>query len=123
MCFFLKGELSGIIDYYFACSDILAYDIGVCLNAWCFEEDGAFNITKARKYLKNYTKMRPLSNQELEALPILARGSALRFLLTRLFDWINTPKDALVTPKNPMEYLQKLRFHKGVKSQESYGIY
>lgn len=121
--FYLKDELSGIIDYYFACYDILAYDIGICLNAWCFEPDGAFNITKARKYLKEYERVRKLEKQEIEALPILARASALRFLLTRLFDWINTPKDALVTPKNPTEYFKKLKFHQAVKSEKSYGIY
>ena len=121
--FFLGKNLSGIIDFYFACNDFIAYDLAVVLNAWCFEDDFSFNITKARKLLSEYNKVRALSEEEINALPILARGSAIRFLLTRLYDFINTPKDALVTIKNPIEYLIKLRFHRGVKSSQAYGIY
>jgi homoserine kinase type II len=120
--FFRDGHLSGLIDFYFACTDAFAYDIGVCLNAWCFEPDGSFNITKARRMLATYRIERGFSTEELAALPILARGAALRFLLTRLYDWLNTPEGALVVPKNPMEYVHKLRFHQGVKSVGEYGL-
>jgi homoserine kinase type II len=120
---FFEGErLSGLIDFYFACSDFLAYDLAVCLNAWCFEQDGSFNVTKARRMVNAYRSVRDLSPDELELLPLLARGAAMRFLLTRLYDWLNTPKDALVTPKNPMEYVQKLRFHRGVRGSSGYGL-
>jgi len=120
--FFLGDELSGLIDFYFACTDAFAYDVAICLNAWCFEQDGAFNVTKARALLNGYTKVRPLSEPEYEVLPLLARGSALRFLLTRLYDWLSVPEGALVTPKDPLEYLKKLRFHQSVESVKSYGL-
>lgn len=115
-------RMSGFIDFYFACTDILAYDLAICLNAWCFEEDGAFNATKARLMLNGYRKVRPLSADELEALPLLARGAAMRFLLTRSYDWLNTPPGAMVKRKDPLEYLRKLRFHQGVTSPGQYGI-
>jgi homoserine kinase type II len=120
--FFLDGRLSGLIDFYFACNDALAYDIAICLNAWCFEADRAFNVTKARALLAGYTAVRPLEPAEMSALPILARGAALRFLLTRLYDWVNTPAGALVRPKDPLEYWHKLRFHRGVASAAAYGL-
>ena len=120
--FFLKGDLSGLIDFYFACTDMLAYDIAICLNAWCFEPDNAFNVTKARALLTGYSRTRPLEAAEYEALPLLARGSALRFLLTRLNDWLNVPPNALVTPHDPLEYLRKLRFHRSVESAREYGL-
>ncbi len=120
--FFLNDRLSGLIDFYFACNDFLAYDVAICLNAWCFESDNAFNATKARALLQAYEKVRPLTDEERAALPILARGSALRFMLTRLYDWVNTPKDALVKRKDPQEYLAKLRFHRGVRSLADYGL-
>jgi homoserine kinase type II len=120
---FFEGErLSGIIDFYFACSDFFAYELAICLNAWCFEVDGSFNITKARRMITGYRNIRELSQGELDALPLLARGAAMRFLLTRLYDWVNTPPDALVTPKNPMEYIRRMRFHRGVKSCSGYGL-
>jgi homoserine kinase type II len=120
--FFLGERLSGIIDFYFACNDFFAYDIAVCLNAWCFEPDNAFNITKARFLLQAYRAKRPISDEELEALPLLARGSALRFLLTRLYDWLNHPEGALVAPKDPLEYWNKLRFHSEVRGPGAYGL-
>ena len=120
--FFQQKALSGLIDFYFACNDLLAYDIAICLNAWCFEPDGAFNITKARYLLGSYQAVRPLRSDELNALPLLARGAALRFLLTRLFDWQNQVEGALVRPKNPIEYLEKLRFHRGVRGPGAYGL-
>jgi homoserine kinase type II len=120
---FFEGErLSGLIDFYFACTDFLAYDLGVCLNAWCFEPDGSFNVTKARRFVTAYTSVRALAPEELEALPLLARGAAMRFLMTRLYDWLHTPKNALVTPKNPMEYLQRLRFHRSARGLGAYGL-
>jgi homoserine kinase type II len=120
--FFLNDQVSGLIDFYFACNDALAYDLAICLNAWCFEPDGAFNITKARHMLARYRAVRPLDAAELSALPILARGAALRFLLTRLFDWLHQVDGALVRPKNPLEYWQKLRFHREVTRPAAYGI-
>ena len=120
--FFLNERLSGLIDFYFACNDFLAYDVAICLNAWCFEPDNAFNATKARALLQGYDKVRRLGDDERRALPTLARGSALRFLLTRLYDWVHTPADALVKRKDPQEYLAKLRFHRGVTSLAEYGL-
>ncbi|ALN72994.1 homoserine kinase [Aureimonas sp. AU20] len=120
--FFLEGQLSGLIDFYFACNDILAYDLAICLCAWCFELDGAFNVTKGRQLIEGYESVRPLSAAEREALPILARGAAVRFLLTRLYDWINTPANSFVTKKDPKEYLRKSRFHRQVRSLSDYGV-
>ncbi|MGA3402694.1 MAG: homoserine kinase [Acetobacteraceae bacterium] len=120
--FFLDGRLSGLIDFYFAATDILAYDIAVCLNAWCFEQDFTFNVTKARAMLSGYAATRPLSAAEQAALPVLCQGAALRFLLTRLYDWLNTPPGALVTRKDPLEYLRRLRFHLAAPDEHAYGI-
>jgi homoserine kinase type II len=120
--FFLGDKLSGIIDFTFACHDILAYDVAICLNAWCFEADHSFNVTKARAFLSAYGKERKLSEQEQDSLPLLARGAAIRFLLTRLVDWLNVPPGALVKPKDPLEYVRKLRFHQSVKSVRDYGL-
>jgi homoserine kinase type II len=120
--FFRGHELSGLIDFYFACTDFLAYDLAICLNAWCFETDSSLNVTKARLLLDGYRRERPLAPSELVALPVLARGSALRFLLTRLFDWLNHPVGALVRPKDPLEYLRKLRFHRTITGPGGYGL-
>ncbi len=120
--FFRDRDVSGLIDFYFACTDFFAYDLAVCLNAWCFEGDGSLNVTKARLLLDGYRRARPLAPEELAALPLLARGSALRFLLTRLFDWLNQPQGALVRPKDPLEFLRKLRFHRTVGSPRDYGL-
>jgi len=120
--FFLGDKLSGLIDFYFACNDMLAYDVAICLNAWCFESDHSFNVTKARAFLNAYTRERKLTAAEQDALPLLARGAAMRFLLTRLVDWLNVPPGALVKPKDPLEYVRKLRFHQGVKSMSDYGV-
>ncbi len=120
--FVLDDKLSGMIDFYFACNDALAYDLGICLNAWCFERDDSFNATKARALVRGYTQTRSVAAPEVEALPILARGSALRFLLTRLYDWLHHPAGAFVQPKDPLEYLKKLRFHRSVKSASAYGL-
>ncbi|MEZ5841864.1 MAG: homoserine kinase [Hyphomicrobiales bacterium] len=120
--FFLREDLSGIIDFYFACNDALAYDVAICLNAWCFEPDLSFNITKARAMLAAYERVRPFTAAEYAALPLLARGAAMRFLLTRLHDWLRVPEGALVRPKDPGEYLRKLRFHRTVETASAYGL-
>lgn len=119
--FFLDGKLSGVIDFYFACSDFLAYDIAVCLNAWCFERRGEYNLTKGRALLSGYESFRRLEPRERAALPVLARGAAMRFFLTRLVDLAATPKDALVKPHNPLDYAERLGFHRQAKSPEDYG--
>tara|TARA_R110000787_G_scaffold6681_31_gene23163 strand:+ start:2532 stop:3494 length:963 start_codon:yes stop_codon:yes gene_type:complete len=120
--FFRHDELSGIIDFYFACTGSFAYEIAICLNAWCFEPDNSFNLTKASSLIRGYETVRPLIPAEIAALPTLARGSAMRFLLTRLYDLLNHPEGAMVQPKDPMEYLGKLRFHQGVSGPEAYGL-
>jgi len=120
--FFLEDKVSGIIDFTFACTDMLAYDVAICLNAWCFEPDCSFNVTKARALLSAYGRERKLTKAEEDALPLLARGAALRFLLTRLVDFLNVPKGALVRPKDPLEYVRKLRFHQTVTSIRDYGV-
>ena len=120
--FFRHDALSGIIDFYFACTGSFAYEISICLNAWCFESDNSFNITKASSLIRGYETVRPLIPAEIAALPTLARGSAMRFLLTRLYDLLNHPEGAMVQPKDPLEYLAKLRFHQGVSGPEAYGL-
>ena len=120
--FYLGNRLSGLIDFYFACNDSFAYDIVICLNAWCFEADGSFNVTKARQLLSGYNQVRSLSSDELSAMPVLAQGAALRFLLTRLYDLLNHVEGAWVRPKDPLEYLQRLRFHRAVRSPAEYGL-
>jgi homoserine kinase type II len=120
--FFLGDKLSGLIDFYFACNDALAYDLAICLSAWCFETDNQFNVSKGQSMISAYERVRRLHDAEVAALPILARGAALRFMLTRLVDWLNVPPGAKVAPKNPLEYRDKLRFHQRVKSAADYGL-
>jgi homoserine kinase type II len=120
--FFLQHKLSGIIDFYFACNEFFAYELAICLNAWCFETDGRFNTAKAANLVGGYISIRPLNIHEINALPVLARGSSLRFLLTRLFDMLNQSEGALVTPKDPLEYLRKLEFHQKISGAQEYGI-
>ena len=120
--FFLGKKLSGLIDFYFACNDLLAYDIAIALNAWCFEIDGSFNVTKGRALLSGYNNVRKLEAKEVAALPLLARGASLRFLLTRAIDWLNVPPGALVRPKDPVEYQKKLNFHRSIKNASEYGL-
>jgi homoserine kinase type II len=120
--FFIGDRLSGLIDFYFACTDALAYDVAVCLNAWCFEPDLSYNMTKGRALLHGYMRKRPLCAPETAALPMLCRGAALRFLLTRLVDWLSVPPGALVRPKDPLEYYRKLRFHQTNAGARDYGI-
>ena len=120
--FFLGDKLSGLIDLYFACNDMMAYDLAVCLKAWCFEPDASFNVTKARTMLQAYENKRPLTDPERDAIPLLARGAALRFLLTRTYDLPNTDANALVKTTDPREYVRKLRFHQRVQSYRDYGL-
>ena len=119
---FMENKVSGLIDFYFACNDVLALDLAVMLNAWCFEEDGAFNLTKGRALLSAYQVSRTLLPAERAALPLLCRAAALRFLLTRLYDWVNHDPSALVRPKDPREYARRLRFHRNVRGAEAYGL-
>lgn len=120
--FFLGEKLSGLIDFYFACNDFYAYDVATCINAWCFEKDHSFNLTKGTALLAGYQSVRPLSDVEKQAMPVLARGSALRFMLTRLYDWLTIPDGALVQKRDPLEYIRKLRFHRAIASASEYGL-
>ncbi|MGO9005119.1 MAG: homoserine kinase [Beijerinckiaceae bacterium] len=120
---FLDEAVSGVIDFYFACTDFFAYDFAISLNAWCFEPDYSFNVTKAIAMADAYVRLRPLTAAEVAALPILVRGAALRFALTRLVDWLNVPTGALVRPKDPLEYIKKLRFHQKVESPRDLGLF
>ena len=118
---FIGDAVSGVIDFYFSCTDALAYDIAVCLNAWCFEQGSAFNLTKGQALLAGYETVRKLTNEERTALPALARGAALRFFATRLADWSATPAGAMVKPKDPLEYADKLEFHRRAIGAGDYG--
>lgn len=119
--FFIEDAVSGVIDFYFACEDFFVYDLAITVNAWCFEKSCEFNRTKSQQLLAEYSKHRPLSAAEKVALPVLMRGAALRFLLTRAHDLIFHEKSALVTPKDPLEYAAKLRFHQQVADAKEYG--
>ena len=116
------ADKASLIDFYFACTDAYAYDLAICLNAWCFEPDGSYNITKGSSMISAYQGVRRLEPAEVRALPILARGAAMRFALTRTVDWLSVPPGALVQPKNPAEYIQKLRFHQRVASVHELGV-
>jgi homoserine kinase type II len=120
--FFIGDRISGLIDFYFACTDALCYDLAVCLNAWCFDAAGTYDPEKGRALLGAYRATRPLAAAEVAAFPLLARGAALRFLLTRFVDWLNVPAGALVRPKDPREYLARLRFHRTVETADGYGF-
>jgi homoserine kinase type II len=117
---FLEDALHGVIDFYFACNDALAYDLAVCLNSWCFE-GREFNVTRGRAMIGGYESVRPLAAAERDSLPVLARGAAMRFLATRLADWAQTPPGALVRPKDPLEYADKLAFHRTAEKAADYG--
>lgn len=119
--FFIGDRISGLIDFYFACTDALAYDLAVCLNAWCFGADHVYRPACGAALLAAYDAARPLTEAERAAFPRLARGAAMRFLLTRFVDGLNVPKGALVRPKDPLEYLAKLRFHRSVVDIGEYG--
>ena len=121
--FFKSNKLSGIIDYYFACNDYYAFEIAICLNALCFEGDNAnlsFNVTKAKRFIDGYSSVRKLSDEEKNSLKVLCQGAAIRFLLTRVFDFLNLSDGALVKIKDPLEYLKRLEFHDNVKDYQDY---
>lgn len=119
---YIGDKVSGLIDFYFACTDFLAYDIAVMLNAWCFEPNGReFDLTKGRALLAGYQSVRTLSQTELNALPLLARGAAMRFFLTRLVDWTTNMDGALVKKKDPRDYTSRLAFHRAALSAKDYG--
>jgi len=120
--FFMQGAVSGLIDFYFACNDFYAYDLAIALNAWCFEADATFNVTKARALLSGYQNVRPLTPEEISAVPILGAGAAMRFLTTRLFDWLNQVDGAQVELKNPNDFLRRLRFHRSATRPADYGL-
>lgn len=120
--FFLDGKLSGVIDFYFACNDFLAYDLAIGINAWCFNEKFKFQPKLSAALMAGYQSVRKLEASEAEALPTLARGAALRFLLTRLNDWLNVPAGALVVPHDPTAFSQRLRFFKTVDDAKAFGI-
>ena len=123
--FFKNNEFSGIIDFYFSCNDYYAFEIAVCINALCFDgfsQNLSFNVTKAKKFLKGYSKVRKITKMEKKYFKVLCQGAALRFLLTRVFDYLNLSKGALLTVKDPMEYLKRLEFHNSAKNYEDYCI-
>ena len=121
--FFEGKKLSGIIDFYFSCYDFYAFEIAICLNALCFEgikENLSFNVTKAKKFIDGYSSIRTLTDEEKKSLKILCQGAAIRFLLTRVFDYLNLTEGALVKIKDPVEYLKRLEFHNNVKNYQDY---
>lgn len=118
---FIGDALSGLIDFYFACTDAFAYDLAICLNAWCFDADGAYHRDMGAAMIAGYAAARPLEPAEVAALPVLARGAAMRFMLTRLVDWLNVPPGALVRPKDPLEYDRRLAFHRKAGGAGDYG--
>jgi homoserine kinase type II len=109
---FTGDEITGIIDFYFACTDFYAYDLAICLNAWAFHPDDTMDAAKAKALINAYEEIRPLEAEEKAKLPLLLRGAAIRFLLTRLYDWIHLDPSALVNIKDPLEYQRKLLFHR-----------
>ena len=118
----LGGKVSGLIDFYFACTDIRAYDLAVMHAAWCFSADGRrFDPALAAAVVAGYRSAHPLTDAEVAALPVLCRGAALRFTLSRAYDWITTPADALVTKKDPMAFARRLLWYRGATLAEVLG--
>ena len=121
--FFINDKFNGIIDFYFSCNDFYAFEIAICFNALCFDgpkNNLSFNVTKAKNFIDGYNQIRKISNEEKESIKVLSQGAALRFLLTRVFDSLNTVEGAMVKVKDPMEYLKRLEFHKNAKTHEDY---
>jgi len=121
--FFNNDKFSGIIDFYFSCEDFFAFEIAICFNALCFDgvkENLSFNVTKAKNFIDGYSAIRKLSDFEKQSIKVLSQGAALRFLLTRVFDALNTVEGAIVKVKDPIEYLKRLEFHKNAKNHEDY---
>jgi len=119
---FTGDAITGVIDFYFGCTDMLAYDLAVCINAWCFGDDHTFLPGHAKRVMELYDLHRSMDPLEIDALPVLARGAALRFLLTRLYDWLNPVTDAVVRPKDPLDYLKRLKFHRTIKDTAQYVV-
>lgn len=119
---FTGEKVTGVIDFYFGCTDMLAYDLAVCINAWCFDDDHVFEANKAKRLIEMYDINRRLTPAEQDALPLLCRGAALRFLLTRLYDWLNPVEGAAVRPKDPADYVKRLKFHQQVKDAANYVV-
>ena len=119
--FFADGAISGVIDFYFACNDALAFDIAICLNAWCFD-DGTLCRDRAEALTGGYETVRPLEPAEKTALPVLARGAAMRFLTTRLYDWFHLPEDARVQRKDPLEFVPVIDCHRAILNSTAYGV-
>jgi len=119
---FTGEKITGLIDFYFACTDMLAYDLAICINAWCFDDAHAFDAPRAKRLLEMYDIHRRLLPAELDALPILCRGAALRFLLSRLYDWLNPVEGAVVRSKDPADYIKRLTFHQQVKDAAQYVV-
>ena len=123
--FFQNNKFSGFIDFYFSCNDFYAFEIAICFNALCFDgvkENLSFNVTKAKKFIDGYNEVRKISDQEKKYIKVLSQGAALRFLLTRVFDYMNIIDNAVVKIKDPIEYLKRLEFHKNAKDFEDYFI-
>ena len=121
--FFKKNKLHGYIDFYFACNDFLMYEIAICINALCFDKKNnkfIFNKKKSTNLIKGYLKIKKFSDRERKSLNILCRGAALRYLLTRTYDYLNTPKSAVIKIKNPREYIQKLKVHNKFNNFKNY---
>ncbi len=121
--FFIQDKFSGFIDFYFSCEDFFAFEIAICFNALCFDglkNNLSFNVTKAKNFIDGYTSIRKLTDKEKNSIKVLSQGAALRFLLTRVFDTLNTVEGAIVKIKDPMEYLKRLEFHKNSKNYEEY---
>ena len=121
--FFSGDQFTGIIDFYFSCEDFYAFEIAICFNALCFDglkENLSFNVTKAKKFIDGYSSVRKLSEKEKNNIKVLSQGASLRFLLTRVFDSLNTIEGAMVKVKDPIEYLKRLEFHKKAKKYEDY---
>lgn len=120
--FFTKNKVSGIIDFYFACNDFFAYEIAICINSICFDNNSTFNMTKAKNLIDGYSSIRTLSEEEKKFLPILSMGAAMRFFLTRLHDFYHTDNKADVKIKDPFEYFKKIEFHSTIKNFNEYFI-
>ena len=121
--FFKKNKFHGYIDFYFACNDYLMYEIAICINALCFDKKNnkfLFNRKKSSNLIRGYSKIRKFSDKEKKSLNILCRGAALRYLLTRTYDYLNTPKSAIIKIKNPREYIQKLKVHNQFNNFKNY---
>ena len=121
--FFKNNKLSGIIDFYFAANDYFMYEIAICVNALCFDKKNSkflINKKKVKNLIKGYESFRKISIKEKNSLNILCRGAAMRYFLTRLYDYTNTPKTALIKIKDPREYYQKIVIHNNLKTYKDY---